>query len=153
MPSRRAHEHIMIMIPWQLYQKHTRKHLFKSHREPILTFIFSQVCWEGPWEVSPVLALWHGAGLLRRHPGHHHERVTLPRLEHQRVPGDARRHGEEYWDHHCHHHHIYYQVRTIRHFHFTTWPDFGVPEPPQILVRWATFYNLVINGKGIKLIN
>ena len=26
-------------------------------------------------------------------------------------------------------------VRTIRHFHFTTWPDFGVPEPPQTLVR------------------
>ena len=24
-------------------------------------------------------------------------------------------------------------VRTIRHFHFTTWPDFGVPEPPQTL--------------------
>ena len=31
-------------------------------------------------------------------------------------------------------------VRTIRHFHFTTWPDFGVPEPPQTLVRqvWDT---------------
>jgi len=28
-------------------------------------------------------------------------------------------------------------VRTIRHFHFTTWPDFGVPEPPQILVRFV----------------
>ena len=28
-------------------------------------------------------------------------------------------------------------VRTIRHFHFTTWPDFGVPEPPQTLVRWT----------------
>ena len=27
-------------------------------------------------------------------------------------------------------------VRTIRHFHFTTWPDFGVPEPPQTLVRY-----------------
>ena len=23
-------------------------------------------------------------------------------------------------------------VRSIRHFHFTTWPDFGVPEPPQV---------------------
>jgi len=28
-------------------------------------------------------------------------------------------------------------VRTIRHFHFTTWPDFGVPEPPQTLVRFV----------------
>ena len=28
-------------------------------------------------------------------------------------------------------------VRTIRHFHFTTWPDFGVPEPPQTLVRYG----------------
>ena len=30
-------------------------------------------------------------------------------------------------------------VRTIRHFHFTTWPDFGVPEPPQTLVRWTLY--------------
>jgi cadherin 5 type 2 (VE-cadherin) len=28
-------------------------------------------------------------------------------------------------------------VRTIRHFHFTTWPDFGVPDPPQTLVRFV----------------
>jgi len=28
-------------------------------------------------------------------------------------------------------------VRNIRHFHFTTWPDFGVPEPPQTLVRFV----------------
>lgn len=28
-------------------------------------------------------------------------------------------------------------VRTIKHFHFTTWPDFGVPEPPQTLVRFV----------------
>ncbi|CAG0882994.1 unnamed protein product, partial [Cyprideis torosa] len=27
--------------------------------------------------------------------------------------------------------------RLIRHFHFTTWPDFGVPEPPQTLVRFV----------------
>lgn len=27
--------------------------------------------------------------------------------------------------------------RVIRHFHFTTWPDFGVPEPPQTLVRFV----------------
>jgi len=25
----------------------------------------------------------------------------------------------------------------MRHFHFTTWPDFGVPEPPQSLVRFV----------------
>merc|ERR1712038_923613 len=31
-------------------------------------------------------------------------------------------------------------VRKIKHFHFTTWPDFGVPEPPQTLVR---FYSLI----------
>ena len=31
-------------------------------------------------------------------------------------------------------------VRTIRHFHFTTWPDFGVPEPPQTLVRFVRAY-------------
>ena len=23
-------------------------------------------------------------------------------------------------------------VRSIMHYHFTTWPDFGVPEPPQV---------------------
>ena len=28
-------------------------------------------------------------------------------------------------------------VRSIKHFHFTTWPDFGVPEPPQTLVRFV----------------
>lgn len=28
------------------------------------------------------------------------------------------------------------ETRTIRHFHFTTWPDFGVV-PPQILVRFV----------------
>lgn len=31
-------------------------------------------------------------------------------------------------------------VRTIKHFHFTTWPDFGVPEPPQTLVRFVRAY-------------
>ncbi|XP_047739809.1 tyrosine-protein phosphatase 10D-like, partial [Hyalella azteca] len=29
------------------------------------------------------------------------------------------------------------QSRIIRHFHFTTWPDFGVPDPPQALVRFV----------------
>ncbi|XP_071056638.1 tyrosine-protein phosphatase 10D isoform X2 [Onthophagus taurus] len=27
--------------------------------------------------------------------------------------------------------------RVIRHFHFTTWPDFGVPNPPHTLVRFV----------------
>lgn len=27
--------------------------------------------------------------------------------------------------------------RVMRHFHFTTWPDFGVPSPPQTLVRFV----------------
>ncbi|KAF0289751.1 Tyrosine-protein phosphatase 10D [Amphibalanus amphitrite] len=27
--------------------------------------------------------------------------------------------------------------RVVRHFHFTTWPDFGVPEPAQVLVRFV----------------
>lgn len=27
--------------------------------------------------------------------------------------------------------------RVVRHFHFTTWPDFGVPDPPQTLVRFV----------------
>lgn len=27
--------------------------------------------------------------------------------------------------------------RVLRHFHFTTWPDFGVPEPPQKLVKFV----------------
>ncbi|XP_069999561.1 tyrosine-protein phosphatase 10D [Penaeus vannamei] len=30
--------------------------------------------------------------------------------------------------------------RMIRHFHFTTWPDFGVPDPPQTLVRFVRFF-------------
>ncbi|KAG4079096.1 hypothetical protein HA402_001067 [Bradysia odoriphaga] len=29
------------------------------------------------------------------------------------------------------------EQRIIRHFHFTTWPDFGVPNPPQTLVRFV----------------
>ncbi|XP_067145114.1 tyrosine-protein phosphatase 10D-like [Centruroides vittatus] len=29
------------------------------------------------------------------------------------------------------------QSRIVRHFHFTTWPDFGVPDPPQILVKFV----------------
>lgn len=29
------------------------------------------------------------------------------------------------------------QSRVIRHFHFTTWPDFGVPEPPSTLVQFV----------------
>ncbi|KAG8193889.1 hypothetical protein JTE90_011449 [Oedothorax gibbosus] len=29
------------------------------------------------------------------------------------------------------------QSRVVRHFHFTTWPDFGVPEPPQVLVKFV----------------
>ena len=28
-------------------------------------------------------------------------------------------------------------VRTIQHFQFTTWPDHGVPERPQTLVRFV----------------
>ena len=27
--------------------------------------------------------------------------------------------------------------RLMKHFHFTTWPDFGVPDPPQTLVRFV----------------
>uniref|UniRef100_T1JB95 protein-tyrosine-phosphatase n=1 Tax=Strigamia maritima TaxID=126957 RepID=T1JB95_STRMM len=27
--------------------------------------------------------------------------------------------------------------RVVRHFHFTTWPDFGVPDPPQSLIRFV----------------
>lgn len=27
--------------------------------------------------------------------------------------------------------------RVLRHFHFTTWPDFGVPNPPQTLARFV----------------
>lgn len=27
--------------------------------------------------------------------------------------------------------------RQIKHFHFTTWPDFGVPNPPQTLARFV----------------
>ncbi|XP_015786402.1 tyrosine-protein phosphatase 10D [Tetranychus urticae] len=29
------------------------------------------------------------------------------------------------------------QSRIVRHFHFTTWPDFGVPEPPITLVKFV----------------
>lgn len=29
------------------------------------------------------------------------------------------------------------QQRVMRHFHFTTWPDFGVPNPPQTLIRFV----------------
>lgn len=29
------------------------------------------------------------------------------------------------------------EQRKIRHFHFTTWPDFGVPNPPQTLARFV----------------
>ncbi|ENN80085.1 hypothetical protein YQE_03484, partial [Dendroctonus ponderosae] len=29
------------------------------------------------------------------------------------------------------------QQRVVRHFHFSTWPDFGVPNPPHTLVRFV----------------
>ncbi|XP_015930334.2 tyrosine-protein phosphatase 10D isoform X2 [Parasteatoda tepidariorum] len=29
------------------------------------------------------------------------------------------------------------QSRIVRHYHFTTWPDFGVPDPPQTLVKFV----------------
>ncbi|XP_071042515.1 tyrosine-protein phosphatase 10D [Parasteatoda tepidariorum] len=29
------------------------------------------------------------------------------------------------------------QSRILKHFHFTTWPDFGVPEPAQVLVKFV----------------
>ncbi|XP_059474266.1 tyrosine-protein phosphatase 10D [Neocloeon triangulifer] len=28
-------------------------------------------------------------------------------------------------------------TRLVKHFHFSTWPDFGVPDPPQTLVRFV----------------
>ncbi|XP_076324345.1 tyrosine-protein phosphatase 10D-like isoform X1 [Tachypleus tridentatus] len=37
------------------------------------------------------------------------------------------------------------QSRMVRHFHFTTWPDFGVPSPPQILIKFVrTFRERVV---------
>ncbi|XP_050528950.1 tyrosine-protein phosphatase 10D-like isoform X1 [Daktulosphaira vitifoliae] len=38
------------------------------------------------------------------------------------------------------------QKRVIRHFHFTTWPDFGVPSPPQTLCRFVRAFRDRING-------
>eukprot|EP00095_Tigriopus_kingsejongensis_P004279 maker-scaffold555_size137745-snap-gene-0.21 protein:Tk04279 transcript:maker-scaffold555_size137745-snap-gene-0.21-mRNA-1 annotation:"receptor-type tyrosine-protein phosphatase eta" len=32
------------------------------------------------------------------------------------------------------------QERTLKHFHFTSWPDFGVPEPPQTLVHFVRIF-------------
>jgi len=29
------------------------------------------------------------------------------------------------------------QSRQVRHFHFTSWPDFGVPKKEQVLVRFV----------------
>lgn len=28
-------------------------------------------------------------------------------------------------------------TRQVRHFHFTAWPDFGVPDKPQTLIRFV----------------
>lgn len=36
--------------------------------------------------------------------------------------------------------------RVIRHFHFTTWPDFGVPDPPQTLVRFVRFFRETVGA-------
>ncbi|ALC49140.1 Ptp4E [Drosophila busckii] len=36
------------------------------------------------------------------------------------------------------------ESRIMRHFHFTTWPDFGVPDPPQSLVRFVRAFRDVI---------
>ncbi|XP_063610060.1 tyrosine-protein phosphatase 10D-like [Penaeus indicus] len=36
--------------------------------------------------------------------------------------------------------------RMIRHFHFTTWPDFGVPDPPQTLVRFVRFFRETVGA-------
>ncbi|KAF7495092.1 Tyrosine-protein phosphatase 10D [Sarcoptes scabiei] len=44
------------------------------------------------------------------------------------------------------------QYRIVRHFHFTTWPDFGVPEPPSILVKFVRSFReriTVDNNKPI----
>ncbi|XP_046673294.1 tyrosine-protein phosphatase 10D isoform X3 [Homalodisca vitripennis] len=38
------------------------------------------------------------------------------------------------------------QNRVIRHFHFTTWPDFGVPNPPQTLVRFVRAFRDKVPG-------
>ncbi|KAK3875168.1 hypothetical protein Pcinc_019949, partial [Petrolisthes cinctipes] len=35
--------------------------------------------------------------------------------------------------------------RVVRHFHFTTWPDFGVPDPPQTLVRFVRSFRERVN--------
>lgn len=38
--------------------------------------------------------------------------------------------------------------RTVRHFHFTTWPDFGVPEPPSTLVRFVRAFREKVPPNG-----
>ncbi|XP_068211082.1 tyrosine-protein phosphatase 10D-like [Palaemon carinicauda] len=34
--------------------------------------------------------------------------------------------------------------RIVRHFHFTTWPDFGVPDPPHTLVSFVREFRQII---------
>lgn len=36
--------------------------------------------------------------------------------------------------------------RVMRHFHFTTWPDFGVPNPPHTLVRFVRAFRERVGG-------
>jgi protein tyrosine phosphatase len=39
-------------------------------------------------------------------------------------------------------------TRIIRHFHFTSWPDFGVPEPPSTLVRFVRSFRERVPAEG-----
>lgn len=38
--------------------------------------------------------------------------------------------------------------RIVRHFHFTTWPDFGVPEPPSTLVKFVRAFREKVHPSG-----
>ena len=99
-----------------------------------------------------LLALRHTSGLLRRHIRNVVKSKSLHRLEHHRI-----------FDVQSEYYLINFRFnekprtdatffspplslsffpqgeisRVIRHFHFTTWPDFGVPNPPQTLVRFV----------------
>jgi len=45
------------------------------------------------------------------------------------------------------------EERTIKHFHFTSWPDYGVPQRPEILIQFVRAFQSEVKDKDTAIVH